>query len=169
MSRIDIKQDVVLERVVARLRDQLKMSDRQCYETLDALSPPIIPKGGQGCVAVSAGASTFVTGEQAPVNFTEEWSVTVTVYTRMALDAADHAEKWLRAARRGMLVLKRDVLAALVGYDLEDKDGHTFLRTPLYATRAHAPVVVERSGERDRTLLGLQSIDFGVDFDWDLT
>lgn len=169
MTRIDIKQDVVLERVVARLRDQLEMSDRQCYETLDALSPPFVPKGGQWCVAVSAGASTFETGEQAPVNFTEEWSITATLYTRIALDPADHAEKWLRAAGRGMLVIKRNLLAALVGHDLTDEDGNTFLRTPLYATRAHAPVVVERSGEGDRTLLGLQSVDFGVDFDWDLT
>ena len=168
MSRIDIKQDVVLERVVARLRDQLKMNDRQCYETLDAFSPPIIPKGGAWCVAVSAGDSAFETGEQAPGNFTEDWDITVTAYTRMALDPADHAEKLLRAKGRGMLVLKRKILAALVGHDLTNEDADTFLRTPLYAKRAHRPVVIE-SLDGTKTLLGLQSVDFGVDFDWDLT
>lgn len=169
MSRIDITQDVVLERLVARLRDQLNFTDRQCYETLDPFSPPIIPKGGRWCVAVAAGDSAFVTGEQVAGNFTEEWTVTVTIYTRMALDPADHAEKWLRDAGRGMLVLKRKVLAALVGYDLTDPDDNTFLRIPLYATRAHRPLVAERTGDGTKILLGMQSLEFRVDFDWELT
>ncbi len=169
MSRIDITQDVVLERLVARLREQLKLTKQQCYETFDAFSPPIVPKGGQWCVAVSPANSGFVVGEQAALNFTEEWTVTVTVYTRLALDPADHAEQMLRAPGRGLLVLKRKVLKALVGHDLLDADGNTFLRQPLYAIRAHRPVVAERVGSRERTFLGLQSVDFGVDFDWDIT
>lgn len=172
MARVDVTQDVVLERILAKLRSELGLNNRQCYETLDALAPPAIPKGGEWYVAISPTEGQFVEGEQAPPNVTEEWGIIVTIYTRIALDSTDHDEELLRNASRGLLVLKRAVLRALVGRDLQlespDDTGNTFVRQLIFARTCHRPVIMEREGE-PRAMLGMLSIEFDVHFDWDLT
>jgi hypothetical protein len=172
MARVDVTQDVVLERILARLRSELGLNERQCYETLDALAPPAIPKGGEWFVAISPTEGQFIEGEQASPNVTEEWGIIATIYTRLALDSTDHDEKLLRDATRGLLVLKKELLAALIGRDLQlesaDDTGDTFVRQLIFARTCHRPMILERQGE-PRAMLGMLSIDFGIHFDWDLT
>jgi len=163
MPRVDVTQDAVLNRLVEHLREALGLDKRQVYETLEPTAPPIIPKGGPYFVTVAPGAGQFVTGEQQIHNVTEEWSVVVTGYTRIKLDSTDHDEKVLRDAKRGLLEIKRLLLKALVGQDLTTKYSEEFLRNLLYARNVTNP-------QHDRTKgIGWISIEFGVDFDWDLT
>jgi len=169
MARVDVTQDVVLERIVARLRSELDLNERRCYEVLDPMAPPAVPVGGEYFVSVALGDGTFVSGEQVSGNVTEETTVTVTVYTRTALDSPDRDKYLLRESRRGLLVRKKSILAALVGYDLNTEDDDSFLRTLLEARRAEPPTIVERNTGDGGVYLGVLRMEFACDFDWDLT
>ncbi len=169
MTRVDVTQDVVLDRFVERLRSALKLNERQCYEALDSQSPPSIPIGGEYFLTVAPGDGDFIDGEQAVGNVTEDWAVTVTIYSRVQLDQTDHDKETLSVAGRGLLRLKKDVLKALVGHDLAEEDDDTFLRQTLYAIRATRPELVSKGGATQGMALAVMRIDFGVSFDWDLT
>lgn len=165
MARVDVTQDVVVERIVARLRSELHLNERQCYEVLDPMAPPAVPVGGEYFMSVALGDGTFATAEQVSGNVTEETIFTVTIYCRIALDSPDRDQHALREPRRGLLMRKKSVLAALVGHDLTTEDDDTFLRTLLEARRAPRPEIVER----DSVYLVVLRLDFACDFDWDLT
>lgn len=169
MSRVDVEQADVFEAVTLHLRRALGLNDRQCYETLDPYSPKI-PKGGDYFVTVAPGEGQYDVEHQiggGEDQLTENSVVTVTAYTRIKLDSTDHDEKLLRDARRGVFVLKRKILKALVGSD-PTIGGNEFLRQLIYARHAHAPQILEASTD-NRLRLACISIDFGVDFDWDLS
>jgi len=160
--RIDVTQETVLEAVVDQLRTQLGLNRRTCWETLEPLAPKI-PKSGEFFVTVSPGPGQFVEGEQQVGNITEQWTITVTAYSRIKLDSTDHDEKLLRDARRGLLQAKRKILQSLVGQDIQDPDRDVFLRQLLYAISCSRP-------EHDSSKhIAWISLEFGVDFDWDLT
>ncbi len=167
MARVDVRQDVVLERFVARLRDQLGLNARQCYETLDAMSPRITPVGGGYVVTVAPGDGVFVEGEQAPGNSTEEWTILVTIYSRTNLDDAAHDERLLREPSRGLLNLKRLVLKALVGHDTQTVavtagEEDDFLRQLTFAIHAQRPQF------DDEKKVGWMTLEFGIHFDWEI-
>jgi hypothetical protein len=71
-----------------------------------------------------------------------------------------------------VLVLKKEVLVALIGHDLQlessDDTGNTFVRQLIFARTCHRPLILEREGE-PRAMLGMLSIEFDIHFDWDLT
>lgn len=169
MPRIDVTQDVVLERIVDRLRSQLDLSDERCYDTLDPNSPPLVPPGGEYFIIVSPGTGRFVEGEQAPPNVTEEWTITVTLYVRVHLDRTGRDAEVLRNAGRGLFGVKWLVLRALVGHDLATDDEDTFLRQLCYATGTAAPEVVEGRREMGALFLYRLQLEFAIEFDWDLT
>ncbi len=169
MARIDVTQATVLERIVERLRSELDLPEQRCYETLDADSPLVVPPGGEFFITVSPGEGQFVPGEQAVGNVTEEWRVNVAVFARIHLDQSGRDLEVLLRAGRGMLAIKRDVLAALVGHDLVDDDGNTFLRNLLYIMSVAAPRVMERGRESGALTLYQMTIEVGVEFDWELT
>lgn len=162
MARVDVTQETVLKRIVVRLRRQLRLNRSRCYETLEPEAPAIQPVGGGHFVTVAPGDGQFVEGEQAPPNVTEEWSVLVTVYTRIKLDRLNSDQELLRDASRGLLVLKRKILKALVGHDLTTRAGDTFLRQLLFARHCNRP---QHDSERH---IGWITIEFGVPFDWEL-
>jgi len=164
-TRIDVTQSAVLDRLVEFLRAELPLEERSCYLAIEPLSPPVIPKSGDYFVTVSPGPGNFVEGEQVPVNVTEEWSITVTAYTRVRLDSTDHHRQLMLNASRGLIILKRRLLKALVGVDLAIEANGTegFLRNYLYAKSATQPQWDEKKG------IAWIGVDFGVDFDWDLT
>lgn len=165
MTRIDTTQDIILARIVARLRDQLNLPDHRCYETLEPLVDPKIPKGGDCFLTVSPGDGRFDEGMQAgggAEQLMEQSSVTVTIYAKIALDPADRATQILHKVSRGMFPLKRDVLAALVGHDLADADGNYLLRSQLYAIQSWRP----RYNQTAK--IAMTAVAFGVDYDWDL-
>ena len=151
---------------LARLRDQLALTDRQCYETLEPITTPTIPAGGDYLVTVSPGDGRFPAEYQiggGSATCVEETSVTVTLYTRTRTDQTDHAERLFHDETRGLMVLKQKVLKALVGHVLTDIDGNELLTQHLYAMQSWRPRVDQQSN------LAMTAVGFGVDYNWDLT
>lgn len=163
MARIDIDQITVLQLITEHLRTQLDLNETRCYRAIDPSIPPKIPVGGPYHVSVALGHGSFETGEQMPENITEQSIVSVTGYSRIQLDPIDKSQFLLDDAERGLLTIKRLILKALVGHDPATEGGDVFVRQLLYAISAHKPEY-----DTDKSL-GWISIDFGVDFDWDLT
>lgn len=165
MDRIDVTQDVVLARVVARLRESLGLDERHCFET-DNPDKIEVPRSGGYYVTVYIGPGQFDVANQiggGAAQCTEAIQVVVTGYSRVRLDPVDEGMKQFHAASRGLYVLKAKILKALVGQDLADEDGNTFLRQLVYATRAAVPVIDKDKGQ------GKIAVEFGVEWDWDLT
>jgi hypothetical protein len=169
VARIDVAQDVVLERLVERLRSALGLPEQRCYETLSPDSPPVIPPGGEYFLTVSPGPGRFVEGEQVAGNITEVWSVVVSIFSRVRLDESGRDQETLRKAGRGLLAVKQKVLTALCGHDLQTRGNDTFLRWLLYAESCTEPRVLERQAELGPLRLANMELEFGVHFDWDIT
>jgi hypothetical protein len=162
MARIDVTELTVCESLVRRLRTQLKLTDRQCFWVLDPLAVEL-PPGGDYYVTVAPGDSSFPPEEQQPGNITEEWTVDVTIYSRMRLDSTNEDTKLLGDESRGLYSLKRKVLVAVVHEDLEDEDGDVFLRQILHVTNCTRP-----NYDKEKAV-GWLTLTLGVSFDWDLT
>jgi hypothetical protein len=158
MARSDIAQTDVMTAIVALLRSELNLNERQCFLSLEPGSPTI-PMGGDFWITVAPGDGMFVDGEQATPNVTEETIVTVTVFARMMRDSTDRDTKMLQDTTSGLLVLKGRVLGVLVGADPES-GGNTFVRDLIFAQRAGRP------GVGPQGVAAWLSIDFGVNFDW---
>jgi hypothetical protein len=161
MSRVDVEQSVVIDRILSRLRSALSLNDRQCYQVINPLDPAL--PSGDFFVTVSPGAGSFPSGEQIPTNVTEEGSIVVTVYVRMRLDSAGHDDYALSDSQRGLYACKRKVMTALVGQDLQNLDGNTFLRQYLHILSNGRPDVDRKNG------IAWWSFVFGTSWDWDLT
>ncbi len=166
MARVDTTQQAILERVADRLRDQLALPDEGVYLILEPLDPPKVPRGGKFFLGVSAGAGQFPLEEQVEGNITEDWTLGVTLYVRMALDQTDTASSRLLDTTRGLLPLKQTILAALVGWDLTLESGNTCLRQVLHCESASRPQVIGREGGYTTELLGLLTLNFPISHDW---
>lgn len=166
MARVDITQDVVVERIAARLRSVLGLGERSVIEVAEAEDVPPLPPGGDWFVTLAGGDGQFETEEQAAGNVTEWQDVTVTIYSRVKLDSTNHDKALTRDERRGLYVLKTKVLASLVGWDATDTDGTTFLRQLIHARSATRPQVLQNPSSG--VFLGRLAITFGCPFDWDL-
>lgn len=166
MSRVDTNQSSVITSVVAQLRSALSLTERQCYET-DAIDPsPAIPPGGDYFVTVSGGPGAFDVPAQiggGANQLTEQFQAIVTAYSSVKLDSRDSSEQQLHEANRGLYALKAKLLKAMVGADLTDSDGNTFLRQLVYALRASRPMI-----DREQNI-GRISVEFGIEYDWDLS
>jgi hypothetical protein len=166
MTRIDTTQDIVLTRIVARLQGALGLPEHRCYETLEPLVDPPIPKGGYYFLTVSPGDGRYDEGMQVgggAEQLMEMASVTVTAYALIALDPGDTATEILHKVNRGMLPIKKAILDALVGHDLTDSGGNYLLRQQIYAIQAWRPRY-----NKD-TKIAMIAVGFGTDFDWDIT
>lgn len=166
MTRIDTTQDTILTQIVARLRDVLDLPAHRCYETLEPLTDPPVPKGGEYFLTVSPGDGHFDEGMQAgggAAQLMERSSVSVTAYAKIALDPGDQATEILHEVSRGMLPIKKGILRALVGHDLQDEDDNYLLRSQLYALQSWRPRYLPDAK------IAMIAVGFGTDFDWDLT
>jgi len=166
MSRIDTTEDIVLTRIVARLRSELTLPDHRCYETLEPLVDPPVPKGGDYFLTVSPGDGRFDEGMQVgggADQLMEMSSVTVTAYSKIVLDPGDRATQILHKVSRGMLPIKKLILGSLVGHDLLDGDGNSLLRAYLYAIQSWRPRYNKDSK------IAMIAVGFGTDYDWDLS
>ncbi len=166
MARVDTTQQAILEQVADRLRDQLSVPDGSVYLVLEPMAPPDAPRGGPFFLGVSAGAGQFPPEEQVEGNITEEWTLGVTLYVRMALDQTDVSSSRLIDTTRGILPLKQRILAALVGWDATLESGHTFLRHVLHCESASKPQVLGREGGYTSELLGVLTLNFPIAHDW---
>jgi len=125
-----------------------------------------VPIAGDWWCTVAAGDGQFVEGNQEPGQCSEESEVIVTAYTRIMTDRTDHAENLLHDPQRGCLFMKRKLLSALVGKDLQTSTGDFFLRQWLWAARSSRP----KAGNHSETgeLIGSIQLTFRIEFDWDL-
>jgi len=162
MDRPDTTPIALLTAILARLREQLGLDANQCFLAWQPLALEEVPRGGDYFLAVSPGEGRFEPAEQFPGNITEAWTFAVTIYVRCALDRADEAEKTLLNASRGLYERKRQVLAALVGWDLEVAQ-----RQLVYCIRSSGPQLLQRLGGPQTLLWGL-TLEFGLPFDWEL-
>lgn len=167
MSRIDAEQSDVLDAVVTRLQTALVLGGRQCFPVARPQDVPTIPPGGDFFVTVAVGDGLFVDQEQAEGNLTEDTDVVVSAYTRIKTDSTGHDKQLLMEEARGLLRIKRRLLAALSGQDLTTDGGDTFLRQTCHARRAAAPDLVAVG--REGILCGVIRVVFGVPFDWTFT
>ena len=177
MTRVDTTESLILDRIAARLRTELGLDARTCYVSVEPLAP-VIPPGGPWFVSVSLRDGLFEPAEQSRLlapgaagNTTAAVDFTVTAYVRMELDSAAHAAGLLGVtarladASRGLLERKRQILKALVGWDLLTAAGNEVLRSLLFATRSYRPVLV-RSDAIPGLALGLLQVDFRAVYDW---
>ena len=155
-------QQEVLDAVMTQLRPSLSLNSNQVFEVIDPLAPPSIPPGGDFFVTVAVAHGTFAEHEQVPGNVTEDGMITVTGYTRIKLDSSSDT-KLLHDDTRGLLVIKRKILKALVGVDLVTEEGGRFLRELVLAKVSSQPNYDPDKG------IGWLSMDFGVSWDWDIT
>ena len=179
MARIDIDEVGVLDAVLLRLRSQLALTDRTCRLIARPEDVPTIPAGGDYFVTVAPGPGTYVEEEQVPdvaatqndparvSNITETSTITVSAYTRIKTDSTDHDDNLLRDATRGLLPIKKAILASLCGQDIATEDGDTFLREWMHAQSCSAPDLV--SIPQSNATYGRIAITFGIMWDWKLT
>lgn len=163
MSRADTTPIELLGLVLARLRSELSLDANQCFLGYQPLALAELPRGGDYFLAVSPGPGRFEPAEQIAGNVIEDWTFTVTIYARSALDRADEAEQALLHATRGLYERKRQVLAALVGWD-----SGLAQRQLTYCTQSSGAQLLEKLGS-PQTILWALSLEFGLPFDWDLT
>ncbi len=165
-SSIDTVQSLVLACITTKLRTALSLNCSTCYETLDPLVAPNIPPGGNYIVTVALGDGTFPREMQEGGGFyqvEEDSGVVVSAWTKPKLDRPDQARIALHEEARGLLVVKRKILEALTGQQLFDESGNPLLRNYIYAMHAYRPA------QDPASKLYRISVEFGVDFDWDLT
>jgi hypothetical protein len=166
MARVDVEQVAVLTAVVTRLQTVLSLNDRNCYPVARSQDVPTIPPGGDYWLTVAPGGGTFVDEEQAAGNVTEDSEIVVSGFTRIKTDSTSHDAYLLMDDARGLLAVKKLILGALVGQDLVDEDGNTFLRWLLHARRCDGPDLIVAG--RDGVNCGVVRVSFGVQFDWSL-
>lgn len=166
MARSDVTYNEMIEAILRRLRTELGLNERTCYETLHPTAVSI-PPGGEFFVSVSPGDGEFPEGHQiggAENQCTEDGTIVVTMFSRMQLDGADYAPSMLRDESKGLMEIKRLVLKALVGWDATTADDEsTFLRQLITVLSSTAPMYDEKNG------YGFLSLTFRAGFDWDLS
>ena len=167
MPRADCTEALILAAFVAKLRDELDLNERQCFEAYSPEQPIQIP-GGDYFVTVCPGAGQFDRSFQAggaESQCVESFEVAVTVYTSVRLDQSAHYERYFYDAARGLASLKQAVLRALTGWDPQitvDGVPSECLRELVGPTRSTAPLY---DPERH---LGWRTVYFDVMIDWDL-
>lgn len=176
-TRIDTNAVDALTAILTRLKSAMvsdpdnpnsaTLGDRQCYAVARPEDVTSVPPGGNYFLTVALGGGTFNDAEQIPQNCTEDGEFTVSIYTKIKTDSAGHDGYLLTEASRGLLPIKRLVLKALVGKDLQNANDYLFLREWIKALRSTPPDIVK--APNDDLPLGRLQITFALRFDWDLT
>lgn len=166
MARINSNVDIILQRTVARLIDQIDCAtESTCFITDD---PDAVNVGLPGDIwyTVSPGVSgsfldPFFDGggqEQAMV----DTLIAVTIHNIQLHDEVGRGEEFFADDDRGMFDLAKPVLKAIAGYDLQDESGNEILCQPFFPR--------DYNVHRDtKQRLGKMQIAFSVKFDWDLS
>jgi len=168
-TRRDTTMSLGITAIVEYLREQLGLSERQCFETLDALSPPQFPASGDVMVSVSPGYGVFHEEEQAYPSINEdgdnivgnlykESTIDVTAYVRTRSDAADHQDIILHDSLRGVYTAERNILRALVGRDIAISGSTRWLHRPLFVQSVSKPEMDDTKG------IAWITLTFGVHF-----
>lgn len=166
MARIKSKQETVLTKIVDRLISQIaEFNSATCFLSVDA--DPDVQTDHNLWATVTIMDGTFGDGEfegGAENAIIEYGGFSVNMFSRVALDQADHHTQLLTHETLGLLPLKHLVLKALTGHDLIINDGGDVnLANRIQPLNSPRP---EYDTEKGR---GVLTIHFGTDIDWDLT
>jgi len=166
VARTSAQPSELLTALVAKLRTDLDLGERQCYQTWEPEVPPKIQRGGDYAVSVAFGEGSF---DQSLFDgggrgqLTEDMAILVTAYSRVRLDSTDVAEQAFHETERGLFILARKIVKVFAAYDPEPAAGRTCLRELLRPVRIGRPIVDKESS------LGSISLQFIASWDWDLT
>lgn len=164
---IDTDQDAVLRAAIKLLQDKLGLDASHCFETTVPLQAFGNPQSGDFWVTVSPDGGSFAEGQfqtgGGEFQCTEFGELTVMGFTRIRLDRTDRDTHLLHDLKRGLLGIKKKLLAALVGQQLFDEQGNELLRSLIAAKRPIKP-----DYDKDQAT-GWIGIVFSTDFDWDLS
>jgi len=163
MARTNADPELILERIAARLIDQLEgVSAANCFAVL-APTRDAVPNAADFIYHVSLVSGQFDSGafdgggnEQATVHA----QLAVTIWSTRDLDQVGRDRKFLVDPGLGLLPKAKKVLLALSGHDLEDESGNELLDQPFFPADFHI--------ERLERNLGSIQIGFSIVFDWDL-
>ena len=168
MARIATTQLAILEAVKRRIVAQCgPMLNENTVIITDAEEPP---DGTQNSTVatlwVTDGNFDEALHEGGGADQTVEYAgVEITLFSRNWSDRKGLGAQSLREASRGLLELKRSLLAAFSAHDLQDADGNELLvnlMAPLSAARPR------KTTHKDKPLADLQ-LAFSTDFLWDLS
>jgi hypothetical protein len=170
VPRRDVDQSQVLESFVDLLRRSLGLDDRRCIITLDPPGRMAFIPAADWWLTVTPGEGVFVDGEQAFPNVTEEFSLSVCIYTRIRLDHVGEDKVLILDGLRGLYPLKQRILAAMIGQDptltwRDEAGAYTFARAMLRVVHASAPNVAVLPTDA-RLTIGWMSLTFVLPFDW---
>ena len=167
MAIVATGQATVLQAVVDRLIAQVTspvLTESTCFVCLDP-DTEIPQRSSNLYVTVSPMDSQFdqpaIEGG-GNVNSIEQSGVTVTMRSAIKLDKAGSASDALMHASRGLLLVKRQVLKALVGQQLQDGSGNDLL------TSLIAPLNGDRGRYDEENMIFRLSVSFALDYEWDL-
>ena len=166
MARIDVTQEKVITAIALRLRAELNLPESQVIETVEPLSPPKLPPGGDYYLTVSPGDGVFPEDLQdggGDSQLNEEAEIIVTGLSRVKLDQTNSDKAVIHNAEQGLLPIKQLILKTLAGQDPALPSGDKFLRQFLLARRSTQPTYDEDAG------VSFISVTFMASFDWDLT
>jgi len=165
-------QVTVLEAVLLRLKDRMPdvFTDKTLFLTAappdeppenvrDNLFATVSPINGSFDQGVHVGAGIHGT--------IEETGVIVVVFNAIKLDRVQHDAEMLTNSARGLLSLKRRILAALSGHDLLDDDDEPLLANLMAPLQSQAPRSMWQDGKRPRSV-GDLALAFSTDFLWSL-
>jgi hypothetical protein len=162
MPQTDTPQPVAYENIVLLLRWQLGLNEARCYEVARPQDITTVPPGGDYFLTVAWGDSDYPRGEQFPGNFTENAQITVSIYTRVKRDRAAHDRFLLLDEKRGLLVVRNLVHAALINQSA----GISNIRSPIEAIHSTPGDLVQ--GGPDSVDMGVLRATYAVGFDCQL-
>lgn len=166
-DRVDIQEVDVYTSILTRLRSQLGLNTSNCSLSISPDDGDVVtPTGGNYFLNVGPGGGEFPADAQeggGDSQCTENLTVLVAIYTKIRTDSVTEDTQTLTEATRGLLAIKRKVLKALVGFDLLDAAGHSFLRKLVLASHTMRPGI-----RRNKNGLAWLTVAFVIGFDHDL-
>ncbi len=167
-TRIATTLPVVLQAVVARLRDQLSLSESTCYWMLDREDedrPP--PTGKNFYLTVRPDGGEFDRGlfeGGGPDQLTDTTGIVVTIHTHTQLDRGGRDKQVLFHATAGLLPYLKPVMKALAGHDLViNGNGDVCLRELI------RPVGYSTPTRKQKERWSHTDVYFALTFDWDMS
>lgn len=174
-SQIPTTQDVVLTKVLERIRSQVTYTLDGVSKNFNETTMFLAWSADQaveaqpshnyfwGCVVPLQGTPGDAEFAGAGANFLNEYTgCTVLIFTTRRADQAGHA-KHVMADTLGLLAIKRKLLKALTQFIPVDGSGNLLLTSPMQ------PVSCDPPRRPDGSQVADLAITFTTDFEWDLS
>lgn len=164
MARIDSTPGIIILAIKQRLIDQVQLcNNATCSINAD---PDAVSQSMPGefhyvispSPSFNFDPSAFDGGAQRQCS--TEWIFAVTVHCQNENDETGSDEVFITSQNLGVFSRIDEVLKALAGHDLQDKDGNEILHNPIFPHTGYFHRPTSREGS--------VQIGFHLGFDWDL-